>query len=222
MVDTTENLIGPLNDLERISAPAQLFYRGDRELFRATPKVSIVGSREASEAALKRARKLARALVAYRVVIVSGLAKGIDTAAHTATIDRKGRTIGVLGTPIDKVYPRENSVLQELIATDHLLVSQYPVGEAVRPGNFPRRNRTMALLANATVIVEAGETSGSLAQGWEALRLGRALFIMQSMRDRRDLKWPEKMLEYGARILQDPEQLLESLPFGAHYAAIPA
>ena len=212
--EPTEELVGPLTDLERLNAPRQLYVAGDRSLLRAIPKVSIVGSRRASEDGLRRAAKLARILAEHRVVVVSGLAEGIDSAAHRSAIDSKGRTIAVIGTPLDECYPTKNADLQAEIAGHHLLVSQFAPGTPVQRQNFPLRNRTMALLVDASVIVEAGNTSGSLPQGWEALRLARALYIMKSVLDRADLDWPSKMLSYGAQVLDEPDVLLEGLPTG--------
>jgi DNA processing protein len=212
--EAVEQLLGPLGDLERLNAPRQLYVAGDRALLRATPKVSIVGSRRASEEGLRRAAKLARILAEHHVVVVSGLAEGIDAAAHRSAIDNKGRTIAVIGTPLDECYPRKNAGLQAEIASQHLLVSQFAPGTSVRRQNFPIRNRTMALLVDASVIVEAGNTSGSLSQGWEVLRLGRALYIMKSVLERAGLEWPSKMLSYGAQVLDEPEELLEGLPTG--------
>jgi DNA processing protein len=169
---------------------------------------------------LRRAAKISRLLAEYDVVVVSGLAEGIDTAAHRAAIEAKGHTIAVLGTPLDQVTPRKNADLQALIARDHLLVSQFAPGTSVRPHFFPIRNRTMALIVDASVIVEAGDTSGSLSQGWEAIRLGRQLFIMKSILTRPGLKWPDKMLKYGAQVLDDLEPLLEAIP-GGDVTAVP-
>lgn len=207
-----ENLLGPLNAVERHNAPPSLYVAGDLGVLRAGPRVSIVGSREASPDGLQRAMRLARELAARRVVVVSGLAKGIDTAAHKGAIESGGRTIAVLGTPLDQVYPKENRGLQDLLMREHLVISQYAPGSPVQRANFPRRNRTMALLCQATVIVEAGDSSGSLSQGWEALRLGRALFIMRSLAENKDLQWPREMLGYGAQILSATEEVLEVLP----------
>jgi DNA processing protein len=153
-------------------------------------------------------------LVERGVVVVSGLAEGVDTAAHLAAITGKGKTIAVIGTPLDRVYPKQNAGLQKRIAEEHLLVSPFSLGFPVRPGNFPLRNRTMALLSDATVIIEATDTSSSLHQGWEALRLGRLLFITNSTVQDPALTWPRKMLDHGARILSDEtlEDLFDLLP----------
>lgn len=209
---TPEELLGHLNDVERAHAPQLLHYIGRRELLGARARVSIVGSREASMAGLRRAARLSQSLVRHGIVVVSGLAQGVDTAAHKACIKAGGDTIAVLGTPLDRVYPRENSQLQAFIAQQHLLVSQFEFGYSTRRWSFPQRNRVMALLSHATVIVEAGESSGTLSQGWEALRLNRPLFIMQSVVRNPTLSWPKKMLEYGACVLAESEDLVETIP----------
>lgn len=211
---TPEDLLGPLNEVELKHAPQRLFCCGDVQMLRRSGRVAIVGSREATTEGIRRARKLSGLLVKRGVTVVSGLAEGIDTAAHTAAIDAGGRTIAVIGTPLDKFYPKSNAELQELIMQQHLVLSQFPVGMPVQRGNFPSRNRTMALVSDATVIIEAGETSGTLHQGWEALRLGRPLFLTQSLTDNRDLTWPDKMLDYGAHVLSDStlEELFELVP----------
>ena len=211
---SVEELLGPLNSVEQKFAPPKIFVAGDAEILRTGARVSIVGSRAASRDGLARAGKLARALVGHNVVVVSGLALGIDTAAHKAAIEAGGHTVAVIGTPLDRFYPRENKDLQLEIMREHLCVSQFPAGYPTQPKNFPIRNRTMALLSDATVIIEAGETSGSLHQGWEALRLGRGLWIAKWLTEQPGLAWPAKMLAYGARVLANEtlEELLAELP----------
>src|SRR6266566_9443016 len=208
---TPEELLGPLNDVERKYAPLKLFASGPMEIPVPRPRSAIIGSRKASGKGLDVASEIAKTLVKNRVVIVSGLAEGIDTAAHRAAIEGGGRTIAVLGTPLDRVYPQKNIELQQEIMRNHLAISQFPSGYAIEPGNFVMRNRTMALTANASIIVEAGETSGSLHQGWEALRLGRPLFIWTDLL-KSSLNWPKRMLRYGAFELTNPEQVLDVLP----------
>ncbi|MBW3597691.1 MAG: DNA-protecting protein DprA [Planctomycetes bacterium] len=198
-----EDLLGSLNDVEQRHAPKAIYVAGDLGIMEAGARVSIVGSRKASDAALIRARRLSRLLVERGVVVVSGLAEGIDTAAHVAAIESGGKTIAVLGTPLDKVYPKSNSDLQNCIMREHLCISQFPSGYPVQPKSFPMRNRTMALFSDATVIVEAGNKSGSLHQGWEALRLGRGLFIAKSVAESPHLAWPQEMIHYGAQVLAD-------------------
>lgn len=146
------------------------------------------------------------------MTVVSGLAEGIDTAAHMGAISAGGRTIAVVGTPLNKFFPAKNRELQEQLMRDHLVVSQFPLGYPIQKTNFPRRNRVMALISDATVIVEASDSSGSISQGWEAIRLGRLLLIMKSVAENERLTWPTKMLEYGAQVLTDTAPLLDMLP----------
>lgn len=199
--------------------PVQFFYyRGELDLLSMPMRVAVVGSREPSEEGVKRARKLAKCLAADGVVVVSGLAKGIDTAAHTAALEAGGKTIGVIGTPISESYPKENSDLQERIAQEHLLVSQVPVIRYSRQTPywnrlfFPERNATMSALSQATVIVEAGETSGSLTQARAAIQQGRKLFILDNC-FRRGLKWPERLQAQGAIRVTDYSEIRDHLEF---------
>jgi DNA processing protein len=198
-----------------------LYYRGDLELLSMPHRVAIVGSREASDEGVRRAKQLARQLVKDGVVVVSGLARGIDTAAHTAAIDAGGLTIGVIGTPISESYPKENETLQEQIARDFLLVSQVPVVRYSRQTPqwnrlfFPERNATMSALTQATVIVEAGETSGSLTQARAALEQGRKLFILENC-FHLGLRWPERLQRQGAIRVSTYDEIRSHLDFSAH------
>lgn len=205
------DVIGPPDDISKKFAPEILYAEGDLGLLRGTIRVSIVGTRGASELGRRRARKIAKQLVAERVVVVSGLALGIDHAAHTAAMEG-GRTIAVIATPLDRAYPKEHAELQARLGREHLVVSQFGPGDKVGRWSFPARNRTMALLTHATVIVEAGDSSGTLHQGWEAIRLGRPLFFMQSLLESKDLEWPRKLMDYGARPLASVEELLREIP----------
>jgi DNA processing protein len=209
---TLEKLIGPLNDVERKYAPKELHVAGELSIPLPSPRSAVIGSRKASSEGLRAAGDIARTLARHGVIVVSGLAEGIDTSAHKATMDEGGRTIAVLGTPLDRVYPRENFQLQELIMRHHLAISQFPIGYPIQPKNFVLRNRTMALISDASIIVEAKDSSGSLHQGWEALRLGRPLFIWSSTMNDSSLSWPKKMAMYGAMELTDPEVVLDVLP----------
>jgi DNA processing protein len=207
-----EDLLGHLNEVERKNAPAKLYFAGHPEILRDRVRVAVVGSRDASNEGLRRASRIATALAGKGVVVVSGLARGVDAAAHNAAIRADGATVAVLGTPIDEVYPAEHAELQKLIGERFLVVTQFPPGQGTRKWNFPLRNRTMALLCHASIIVEAGDSSGTLSQGWEALRLGRPLFIMRSVAERSSLKWPAEMMRYGAEVLSEPDEVLEYLP----------
>jgi DNA processing protein len=174
------------------------------------PCVAIVGTRKPSEEGLLRAARLARELSAAGVAVVSGLAEGIDGAAHRAAIDAGGRTIAVIGTPIDKAYPAAHAQLQEQIAADHLLVSQFAPGTPTLPAMFPQRNKLMAAIADATVIVEAGETSGTIHQAAECLRLGRKLFFLASLA-RLNYSWVQGFQRSGAGVVERTGDILDSL-----------
>lgn len=207
-------LLGSLNDIEEKFSPKIIYYKGKAEIILKYPRVSIIGTRKPSPKGIKNARQVTEFLVKKDVTIVSGLAKGVDTIAHTTAIKNNGKTIAVIGTPITQYYPKENRDLQNIIAKDHLLISQFELNAPVRPQNFPMRNRTMALISNISIIIEAGKNSGTEHQGWEALRLGRPLFIMEDIANNSELGWPQKLIEYGAQVLSlsNLDILLELLP----------
>jgi DNA processing protein len=174
--------------------------------------VAIVGTREVSPEGAARSRNLARALVAAGVVVVSGLARGVDTEALTAAMDAGGRVIAVIGTPIDKAYPAENKTLQERIYREHLLVSQFAPDERVFPSNFPERNKLMAALSDGTAIIEAGDTSGTLHQAAECVRLRRWLFIAKNVVENPSLQWPKGFIGYErCKTLASPDDVLQAV-----------
>ena len=182
---------------------ALLYYQGWWDLA-ASPSVAVVGTRQASPDGLARARRLVRNPVADGYTVVSGLAAGIDRMAHETAIGEGGRTIAVLGTPLSHAYPRENRVLQRLIAADFLVISQVPLKRyeaqdyRLNRQFFPARNVTMAALTEATIIVEAGATSGTLIQGRAALRQGRRLVLLDNCFREPGAAWPEHFVAQGA------------------------
>ncbi len=193
-----------------------LYYRGTWELTE-NRCVAVVGSRKASRDGRSRTRRLVKELVNRDFTIVSGLAAGIDTVAHTTAIEFDGTTIAVIGTPLGKVYPQENQALQEKIAKEHLLISQVPVLRYSKRGPkynrlfFPERNITMSALTEATIIVEAGETSGTLIQARAALNQGRNIFILDSCFQRPDITWPARLEKQGAIRVTEPEDIWKAL-----------
>jgi DNA processing protein len=194
--------------LRDAKAPVELLYfQGAWELVE-TPSVAVVGTREPTSEGRRRAQRLVRELVADGKTIVSGLATGIDTEAHQTALVAGGLTIAVIGTPIGDHYPPQNRELQDRLAHDFLLISQVPLyrySQQTPVYNrlfFPERNVTMSALTDATIIVEAGETSGTLIQARAALDQGRKLFILDSCFGR-GLKWPEKFLSRGAIRVRD-------------------
>lgn len=188
-----------------------VFIVGDIHVLEA-PCVSVVGTRNVSAEGYARATRLARELVTEGVTVVSGLAKGVDTAAHTSAIENGGKTAAVIGTPLNKAYPAENAHLQERIYRDHLLVSPFSSAERTYKGNFPKRNRVMAALSDATVIVEASDTSGTLHQAAECQRLGRWLFILKSVAENEALSWPKKFIgKDKVGVVTDVSEIIEKI-----------
>lgn len=194
-----------------------LYYLGSWELAEAPRRVAVVGTRNVSEAGAARTRRLVKELVRHDYTIVSGLAQGVDTIAHTTALENHGRTIAVIGTPISEVYPRENAELQRRIATEYLLISQVPVlryRSQTPQWNklfFPERNKTMSALTEATIIVEAGETSGTLIQARAALQQGRKLFILESNFHNPKLTWPARYEKQGAIRVREFEDIQRAL-----------
>jgi DNA processing protein len=182
-----------------------------------TPCIAIVGTRNPTEDGRRRAAKLAKLCVADGYTVVSGLARGIDTVAHTTAIAENGFTIAVLGTPITECYPPENRALQNLIAARHLVISQVPIvryaSQHIRARShfFPERNATISALTEATIIVEAGDTSGTLVQARHALKQGRLLFILDSCFHVPSRTWPAKFAAMGALRVSDYGEIHEHL-----------
>ena len=158
------------------------------------PRIAIVGARKATQEGRRRAAQLARDCARGGVVVVSGLAEGIDYAAHTAAIEHGGKTIAIIGTPLDKVYPTKHAELQQRIYREHLLLSPFTWGEKFVPSNFPERNRIMARLAMVTVIIEASDTSGSLHQALESVQVGHPVFIAAGVLENPKLTWPKRFI----------------------------
>lgn len=198
---------------------ALLYYQGNLDLL-FTRSVSVVGTRQPSVEGVKRAKKLVKDLVAEGFTIYSGLAAGIDTAAHQTAIECGGKTVAVIGTPLWFYYPLQNKLLQDKIATEHLLISQVPVvsykENDIKSTRmfFPERNKTMSALTEATIIVEAGETSGTLIQAKAALKQGRKVFILNNNFENPSLKWPHQLYEGGAIRVHQVDDILQGLSVG--------
>jgi len=193
-----------------------LYFMGAWDLI-YSPSVSVVGTRNPTQDGIKRTQKLVKELVKDGYTIISGLAKGIDTVAHETALACGGKTIAVIGTPINENYPKENKELQNEIATQHLLISQVPLIRYSRQDYrlnrffFPERNKTMSALSLGTIIVEAGETSGSLIQATAALEQKRKLFILDSCFRNSELTWPAKYLEKGAIKVKEYQDIRSEL-----------
>lgn len=199
-MDKVQDYINKLTYIERKNSPDTFYYEGDFSLLEHGRRVSVVGSRKISERGIEQAVFFVKNLLQFDITVVSGLAQGVDTVAHKTAINNNGKTIAVIGTPLDKFFPKENTELQKQIASEQLLISQFPKNYPVTPKNFPMRNRTMALISDATIIIEASEKSGTKHQGWEALRLGRELFINEDVINS-NVSWAKEMLKYGACVI---------------------
>jgi DNA processing protein len=204
-----------LNEYEARFAAMRLYVVGRIPIPLPVPRVSVVGTRKPSSEGIEFAKRLVENLVREKVIVMSGLARGVDTVAHRTAIEQGGRTIAVLGTPLNVFYPPENKELQLRLMREHMVISQFPIGSPVTRKNFVIRNRTMALLSDATVIVEAGENTGVISQAWESIRLGRPLFVT-SIVESRNPSWLSELRRYGAEVLSDPDSLddlLDLLPW---------
>ena len=195
-------------------APLKFFYyRGDINLLSEPNKlIGINGSRKASPDGISRAYKLARGLTDAGFTIVSGLASGIDTAAHTSAIKNGGKTIAVLGTPIDQCYPKKNKDLQDEIAKDHLLISHVPFYKYQQEPfqhhkfYFPQRNKVIASISAAVVIVEAANSSGSVIQARETLKQGKKLFVLNSCFTNEENTWQYNLAQkWGEGVIRVTE-----------------
>jgi DNA processing protein len=177
--------------------------------------IAIVGSRSASLEGLKNARLFAQALSKTGVMIVSGLAKGIDSAAHLATIENGPNhyTAAILGTGLDVVYPRQNFALFKAISQQGLLISEFPLGVGPKPWHFPRRNRIIAALAVGVVVVEAAEKSGSLITARLAADLGREVFALPGPIHNVNSAGCHLLIQQGAKLAFRPSDVLEELCF---------
>ena len=198
-----------------------LYYQGSWGLVQSR-SVAVVGTRNPSADGLVRTRRLVQQLVQKDFTVVSGLAAGIDQAAHETAIQCRGRTAAVIGTPLSHVYPRAHLALQRHIAQHFLLVSPVPLkryeSQDYRRNRafFPERNVVMSALTEATIIVEAGPTSGTLIQARAALRQRRKLFILDSCFRNPHLSWPARFAARGAIRVADFDDVWQGLSDSIH------
>lgn len=191
--------------------PPALFVRGNLS---EGPAVALVGSRKASSSGVDIARRLGLALAARGVCVVSGLALGVDAAAHGGALDAPGRTVGVLGCGIDVVYPRANRELYDRVGAAGALVSEYALGEAPLAWRFPARNRIVAGLCDCTVVVEAPEKSGALITARHALDAGCDVWAVPGPPDAPECRGSNKLLADGAGVLWDFDEFLGAVTDG--------
>ena len=212
----------PLMLTEGITPPPVLFLRGNTALLQR-PAVAVVGSRHATPQALRIARDFGEAISEQEIAVVSGMAAGIDAAAHQGALAGAGGTIAVWGTGIDRIYPPANKNLAYQIAERGLIVSEFPLDTRPLAGNFPRRNRIIAALAQAVLVVEAAPESGSLITAKLAAEMGREVMAVPGSIDNPHSKGCHKLIKEGAKlveclddILQECPQLLQKAPVSSY------
>ena len=212
----------PLMLTEGITPPPVLFLRGNTTLLQR-PAVAVVGSRHATPQALRIARDFGEAISEQEIAVVSGMAAGIDAAAHQGALAGAGGTIAVWGTGIDRIYPPANKNLAYQIAERGLIVSEFPLDTRPLAGNFPRRNRIIAALAQAVLVVEAAPESGSLITARLAAEMGREVMAVPGSIDNPHSKGCHKLIKEGAKlveclddILQECPQLLQKAPLSSY------
>ena len=199
----------PTNLRTIFNLPPFLFYRGELREDDARA-VAVVGTRKASDMGLKRAAEMARLLTTHDVTVLSGLALGIDTAAHQACLDAGGRTIAVLGSGIRRVYPPGNRELAEAIVQNGAVVSQFWPDAPPTRYSFPRRNVTMSGMGQGTVVIEASETSGAKMQARHALEHGKHVWLLRSLVT--EHSWARTYAEKrGAKEVESVEDILKDL-----------
>ncbi|HKZ16356.1 MAG TPA: DNA-processing protein DprA [Geobacteraceae bacterium] len=200
----------PKTLLEVSDHPPFLYVKGT--LCAEELSVAIVGSRRASTYGATTAEKLARDLSAHGITVVSGLARGIDTAAHRGALKAGGRSIGVLGCGVDVVYPRENLQIFNEIPKRGALVSEFPMGTEPRAENFPRRNRIISGISRGVLVVEAAENSGSLITAQYALEQGREVYAVPGNINCGSSKGSNSLIKQGAKLVEGVGDILDELP----------
>ncbi|HGO6475399.1 TPA: DNA-processing protein DprA [Neisseria gonorrhoeae] len=194
-----------------LTAPPVLFLRGNVRLLHK-PSAAIVGSRHATPQAMRIAKDFGRALGGKGIPTVSGMASGIDTAAHQGALKAEGGTIAVWGTGIDRIYPPANKNLAYEIAEKGLIVSEFPIGTRPYAGNFPRRNRLIAALSQVTLVVEAALESGSLITAGLAAEMGREVMAVPGSIDNPHSKGCHKLIKDGAKLTECLDDILNECP----------
>jgi DNA processing protein len=215
-VDATLVTLGdpeyPTRLLEIYDPPMCLYVRGDASILRH-PGVAVVGTRHPTPYGVGMAERLACDLSARGVIIISGLARGVDTAAHRGTVNAQGRTVGILGTGVDVIYPRENGKLADrILSLGGAVVSEFPIGTFAAPQNFPIRNRIISGLSVGVLVVEAGEYSGTRITARCALEQSREVYAVPGNVTNK-LSWgPNTLIKQGAKLVATWEDVWEELP----------
>lgn len=190
--------------------PVLLYAKGRLELLNR-PAIAVVGSRNATKQGLADAEAFARTLSAAGLTAVSGLALGIDAAAHRGGLDGRGSTVAVVGTGLDRIYPAKNEDLARRIAEQGVIIGELPLGTPPLPANFPRRNRIIAGLARGCLVIEAAERSGSLITARLSAEAGREVFALPGSIHSPLSKGCHKLIKQGAKLVESAQDILEEL-----------
>ncbi|HEX6772175.1 MAG TPA: DNA-processing protein DprA [Acidobacteriaceae bacterium] len=197
---------------EIFDPPAVLWVRGDRALL-SRPALAVVGTRSPSPYGTGMSEMLSRDLAAHRMVILSGMARGVDTAAHKGALSAGGRTVAVWGTGLDVVYPKENKRLAEdIVLSGGTIVSEQPMGTFPAPQNFPLRNRIISGMSVGVLVVEAGEQSGTRVTARCALEQNRDVYAVPGNVTSRNAWGPNTLIKQGAKLVATWEDVWEELP----------
>jgi DNA processing protein len=207
---TWEDAVYPRR-LAEIDAPPPLLYVWGSLQAQDELAVAVVGTRKPSAYGQQVTRDVVSALGSAGVTVVSGLARGVDGIAHQAALENGTRTIAVLGSGLDRVYPPEHRRMAEAIAENGAIVTEYPLGRCPEPANFPARNRIISGMSMALVVTEAGETSGALITADFAAEQGRDVFAVPGGIYSRSSGGTNRLISNGARLLRSPEEVLEAL-----------
>jgi len=191
--------------------PVLLFIKGEGS-FCDKRSIAIVGTRMPSAYGRRMAELLASDSAQNQITVVSGMARGIDTAAHSGALKGSGKTIAVLGCGVNVVYPPENIKLYDHIQKDGLLVSEFPLGEQPLAGHFPRRNRIISGLSLGTIVIEAGEKSGALITAYMALEQGREVFALPGHAGQKLTRGPHRLIREGAKLVESVEDIFDEIP----------
>lgn len=202
--------------------PATLYVRGDADIL-ARPGIGVVGTRHPSPYGLGMAERLSCDLAARGLIIFSGMARGVDTAAHRGCLAVRGRTVAVFGTGVDVLYPRENQKLAaQIVEQGGALISEFPVGSFPAPQNFPIRNRIISGLSLGILVVEAGEYSGTRITSRCALEQNRDVFAVPGNVTNKNSWTPNTLIKQGARLTATWEDVWEELPAEVKQQLTPA
>ncbi len=207
--------------LEIPDPPAVLYCKGRRDLL-GRPALGIVGSRNATPQGVRDAEAFAQALSDAGLVVVSGLALGIDAAAHRGGLAGSGSSVAVIGTGLDRIYPARNQALARALAENGLIVSEFALGTPPLPGNFPRRNRLISGLARGVLVVEAAPGSGSLITARVAAEQGREVFAIPGSIHTPLARGCHALIKQGAKLVESAADVLEELAWPDRPAAPPS